>query len=279
MICGPPRRSLPSTSVRPWMPSTTWPAATPSYPRWRASTPGSTAPCPRRRGDSRSLAALAERGIRRYGFHGLSYEYIVATLGEQRLSRAVLAHLGGGASLVAVVDGRSVDTTMGLTPSGGIVMSHRSGDLDPGVLVYLARELGYTPERLERLVDGEAGLLGLCGTADMRTVLTRRHSGDEQAALALEIYSTRLRMQIGAYTALLGGLDSLVFTGGIGAHAPAVRDEACRGLGHLGIEIDPERNRAGEPVISPDAAAVRVHAIETDESWVVARHTHALLTV
>ena len=197
---------------------------------------------------------LAEQGIRRYGFHGLSYEYLVATLGAEALGRAVLAHLGSGASLAAVRDGRSVHTTMGLTPAGGIVMSHRSGDLDPGTLVYLSRALGYDTGRLEQLVNEDSGLLGISGTTgDLRSLLVQRDGGDRHAALAIDIYCTTIRMQIGAYAALLGGLDTLVFTGGVGAHSAAIRAEVCTGLDQLGIVIEPDRNAAHDPIVSVPA--------------------------
>lgn len=223
-------------------------------------------------------SALSEAGVRRYGFHGLSYEYLVATIGAETLGRAVLAHLGNGASLAAVEAGRSVHTTMGFTPSGGIVMSSRSGDLDPGILVYLTRQLGYDASGLERLIDTESGLRALSGdTADMKALLDRRDRGDERAALAVTVFCQHIRMQIGAYAALLGGLDTVVFTAGIGAHAPAVRAESCRGLEHLGLVIDDDRNTAGEPVISAADARVRVRVLETNEDVMLARHTRALL--
>jgi acetate kinase len=223
-------------------------------------------------------APLVDAGIRRYGFHGLSYEYVVGELGADTLGRAVLAHLGSGASLVAVEDGRSVHTTMGFTPSGGIVMSSRSGDLDPSVLVYLTRALGYDAERLEQLVDTESGLRALSGgTADMKTLLERRGAGDQPAALAVHVFCSEVGMQIGAYAALLGELDTVVFTGGIGARAAPVRAEACRGLERLGIVLDGERNRANARVISDDDAAVAVYVVETDEDLVIARHTRAVL--
>ena len=218
-------------------------------------------------------------GVRRYGFHGLSYEYVVATIGAETLGRAVLAHLGSGASLAAVRDGRSVHTTMGFTPAGGIVMSTRSGDVDPGVLVYLARELGYSPDRLEQLVEHEAGLVALsAASADMRTLLDRRGAGDERAALAIEVFTTRVRMQIGGYAALLGGLDTIVFTGGIGANAAPIRAETCAGLEVLGVTLDQNRNAAHAPIISTDDAAVTARVIETDEALTVARQTRWVLS-
>jgi acetate kinase len=222
--------------------------------------------------------ALADRGIRRYGFHGLSYEYVVATLGAETLGRAVLAHLGSGASLAAVRDGQSVHTTMGFTPTGGIPMGSRSGDLDPGVLVYLERELGYDAASLERLVDTEAGLLALSGeTSDMKALVARRDRGDDPAALAIDVFCTQIRMQVGAYAALLGGLDTLVFTGGIGAHAPSVRADACRGLEHLGVILDDSANVVAAPIISHDRSAVTIRVLETNEDIVIARHARELL--
>ncbi len=223
--------------------------------------------------------ALTDAGIRRYGFHGLSYEYLVATIGADALGRAVLAHLGSGASLCAVRDGRSVHTTMGLTPTGGIVMSSRSGDLDPGVLIFLARELGYDPDHLERLVEHEAGLVALSGdSADMRTLLGRRAAGDKRAVLAVDVFATTVRMQIGAYAALLGGVDTVVFTGGIGASAAPVRAEVCAGLEGLGVRVDDARNAVDAPVISSDEATVTTRVLETDEALMVARHTRSVLS-
>jgi acetate kinase len=206
--------------------------------------------------------ALPERlwldGVRRYGFHGLSYEYVVGQVGAARLGRAVLAHLGAGASLCAVRDGRSVDTTMGFTPTGGIVMATRSGDLDPGVLVHLLAEDGYDAKTLDDLVNHQSGLLGLSGSSsDMRTLLADRAAGDERAAMAVRIFCRTIRKQIGAYAALLGGLDTLVFTGGIGEHAAEVRTEIAAGLEFLG--------------------PIEVLVVPTDEDRMIARHAAALL--
>jgi acetate kinase len=196
--------------------------------------------------------ALWDEGLRRYGFHGLSYEYVLAELGDEPPGRAIIAHLGNGASLAAVRDGRPVDTTMGFTPTGGLVMGTRSGDLDPGVLLYLLREKAYDVERLERLVDREAGLLGVSGsTSDMKALLEMRET-DTRAAQAVEMFCYAVRKHIGALAAVLGGLDVLVFTGGIGERAPAVRDEICRGLEHLGTDV---------------------RVIPTNEDLMIARHT------
>ena len=220
---------------------------------------------------------LAEAGVRKYGFHGLSYEYVVSSIGGETLGRAVIAHLGNGASLTAVVDGRSIDTTMGLTPTGGIPMGTRSGDLDPGVLLWLARERGLDADALERVVDDDAGLRGLSGTSsDMRSLLDARTS-DPSAAIAVEVFCYRVRLQIGAYAAALGGLDTLVFTGGIGERAAAARAEVCDRLGHLGVAIDAERNERDDAVISPDGAASTVRVVRTDEDRIVARHTREVV--
>jgi acetate kinase len=196
--------------------------------------------------------SLWDEGLQRYGFHGLSYEYVLAELGDEPPGRAIVAHLGNGASLVALRDGRPVDTTMGFTPTGGLMMGTRSGDLDPGALLYLMRQKGYDAERLERLVDREAGLLGVSGsTSDMKTLLAKRES-DPRAAQAVEMFCTAVRKHIGALAAVLGGLDLLVFTGGIGERAPAVREEIGRGLEYLGGDV---------------------RVIPTNEDLMIARHT------
>jgi acetate kinase len=221
--------------------------------------------------------ALWEREIRRYGFHGLSYEYVVATVGAAGLRRAVIAHLGNGASMVAVRDGEPLDTTMGFTPAGGFMMGTRSGDLDPGVLLHLLAHEGWDAAALERLVDREAGLLGVSGTtADMRTLLERR-AADPRAALAVEMFCYQARKHVGALAAVLGGLDTLVFTGGIGEQAAPVRREICEGLGHLGVRLDPGRNDAHAAVVSSPDSACTVRVVPTDEDVVIARHTYAVL--
>jgi acetate kinase len=221
---------------------------------------------------------LWDDGVRRYGFHGLSYEYVVGTLGPAQLGRAVIAHLGNGASMVAVEHGESRDTTMGFTPAGGLVMSTRSGDLDPGVAVYLLREKGYDADRLEQLVDRQAGLTALSGgTSDMETLLESRKRGNPRAALAVDAFCYHARMYVGALAAVLGGIDNLVFTGGIGEKAAVVRAGICRGLGHLGVELDEERNRSHAEVISTSTSECAVRVVHTDEDLVIARHTAALV--
>ncbi|MBC7976510.1 MAG: acetate/propionate family kinase [Myxococcales bacterium] len=217
--------------------------------------------------------AWFEAGIRRYGFHGLSFEYIAAALSSAQLRRAVFAHLGNGASMVAVRDGRSIDTTMGLTPTGGLVMGTRSGDLDPGLLIYLL-DHGHDARSLAQLVDHEAGLLALSGmTSDMQRLLELRAT-EPRAALAIDVFCYQARKSIGAFAAALGGIETLVFTGGIGTHAPAIRLEICRGLDHLGITLDPAANAAGAPVISK--AACEVHVMRTDEERMIAQHGRRL---
>ena len=221
--------------------------------------------------------ALHEAGIRRYGFHGLSYEYVVAAVGARELGRAVIAHLGSGASMAAVVEGRSVDTTMGFTPAAGLVMGTRTGDLDPGVLVYLA-EQGYDARALGDLINHEGGLLGLSGTtADVRELLARR-GDDSRARLALDVFVWSARKWIGAMTAALGGLDTLVFCGGIGENAAAVRAEIALGLEHIGVQIDRDRNEQAvhDAIISPDGHRCAVRIVRTDEERIVARHARRL---
>jgi acetate kinase len=224
---------------------------------------------------------LAEGGVVRYGFHGLSYEYVMGEL--RRVDRAaadgrvVVAHLGNGASMAAVRGGVGVDTTMGFTPTGGLVMGTRSGDLDPSVPLFLLEERGLTPTEVGDLVNKQAGLLGVSGTsADMRDLLDRE-AYDGRAAEAVALFCYQAKKFLGALAAALGGLDALVFTGGIGEHAAPVRERICEGLGFLGIRLDPDRNAAHAPVISSDDAAVTVRVVPTDEDLMVARHTRRLI--
>lgn len=236
----------------------------------------------------RKLPELAQRfplprkffdeGVRRYGFHGLSYEYVLQELGQAAKSRRlVIAHLGNGASLAAIKDGLPADTSMGLTPTGGVMMGTRTGDLDPGILIYLLREKRYDAAKLEHLVDEESGLLGVSELAsDMKTLLDRRAS-DVRAAEAVAIFCRSVRKEIGAFAAVLGGLDLLVFTGGIGERAPAIREEICRDLGHLGVRLDDARNNSGESIISASQAACEVRVVPTNEELMIARHTSTLI--
>jgi len=216
-----------------------------------------------------------DEGVRRYGFHGLSYEYVLGKLGEAGRGRLIIAHLGNGASLAAVRDGHPLDTTMGLTPLGGLVMGTRPGDLDPGVLLYLLDAKGYDSRRLGVLLNDQAGVLGISGsTADMKTLLERRAS-DSHAAEAVEVFCTSARKHIGAFAAVLGGLDALVFTGGIGEGAAAVRWEICRDLGYLGVRLDRAKNAVNADVISEASSPCVVRIVATNEELMIARHTAA----
>ena len=221
--------------------------------------------------------ALESAELRRYGFHGLSYEYIVGVLGAAGTGRTIIAHLGNGASLVALQEGHPVDTTMGLTPLGGVVMGTRTGDLDPGVLLYLMREKGYDAWRLEQLVGTESGLLGISGiTSDMKTLLARR-AMDPRAAEAIAAFCYSVRKHIGALAAVLGGVDTLVFTGGIGERAAPIRWEICQGLEHLGVQLDSRQNAGNATTISAPNRACTVRVIPTNEDLMLARHTWATL--
>ena len=220
-------------------------------------------------------SSLPPAALRRFGFHGLSYEYVVAQLGAAA-GRMVIAHLGNGASMAAVRDGRSVDTTMGLTPAGGFMMGTRTGDLDPGVLTYLMREAGYDAGRLDHLVNRESGLVGVGGSADMKTLLEGRDR-DPQAALAVAMFCYQARKTIGALAAALGGLDTLVFTGGIGERAAPVRAAICEGLGHLGVRLDPGRNAVHAETVSAQESPCVVRVIDTNEELMIARHCRAVL--
>ena len=221
-------------------------------------------------------ARFHEKGIRRYGFHGLSYAYVVETLGSKLGRRSIIAHLGSGASMVALVDRRPIDTTMSFTPAGGLMMGTRTGDIDPGVLLHLL-EGGCDARELQRVFQNESGLLGVSGsTPDMKALLQRRAS-DAGAALAVEMFCYRARAAIGALTASLGGLETLVFTGGIGEHASPVRSEICRGLDFLGIELDASANEAAREIISRAGTPCTVRVVATDEELTIARETARLL--
>ena len=230
---------------------------------------------------------LADRlGLRRYGFHGISHRYVSGRLleclgREPAGTRLITCHLGSGASLCALRDGQSVDTSMGLTPLEGLVMGTRSGDLDPGLLLYLLRTQGMTPEQLDDLLNHDSGLKGLAGRSDVRDLEQAAGAGDRQADMALEIFTYRVRKYLGAYAAALGGLDAVAFTGGIGEHAAGMRARICRGLDFLGLTLDAERNRAAT---GSDAARIgaengraQVWVVPTDEERQIAREVAALL--
>jgi acetate kinase len=216
------------------------------------------------------------KGIQRYGFHGLSYSFLMeelARLGDPsaKNGRVILAHLGNGASLAAVRGGKSIDTSMGFTPTAGLVMSTRSGDLDPGVAPYLARTEKMTAQQFYEMVNHESGLLGVSETSsDMRDLLNREKK-DVRAAEAVELFCYQAKKWIGSFAAALGGLDTLVFAGGIGENAPPVRERICEGLGFLGIELDKSRNAKTAAVISKNSSRVTVRVIRTDEELMIAR--------
>jgi acetate kinase len=217
----------------------------------------------------------AEKGIHRYGFHGLSYSYLMDELARLDPSaaagRVVLAHLGNGASMAAVAGGRCVDTTMAFTPTAGLVMSTRSGDFDPGLVRYLIEQENLSVAEFHELVNRHSGLMGLSETSsDMRDLLARR-AQDRRAAEAIDVFCYQAKKTIGAFAAALGGLDALVFSGGIGENAYEVRAQICEGLAFLGIALDGRRNQAGEPIISADNSRVPVRIIRTDEELTIAK--------
>jgi acetate kinase len=221
--------------------------------------------------------------IRRYGFHGLSHAYAsrraAELLGrEVEGFRVVTCHLGAGASLAAVRDGRSVDTTMGFTPLEGLVMATRSGSVDPGLVLWLEEHAGTPSTELAATLEHRSGLQGLAGTPDMRTILARAEAGDAEAGLALEVYVHRLRGAIAAMAAAMDGLDALVFTGGVGENAPVVRRLAAGGLSFLGVTVDPQRNDgSGDRQIGADGADVRTLVIEAREDLEIAREVREVL--
>ncbi|HWB92435.1 MAG TPA: acetate/propionate family kinase [Puia sp.] len=221
-------------------------------------------------------------GMQRYGFHGLSYAYILEELtriagAEAAGGSVIIAHLGNGASLAAIKDGVSVDTTMGFTPTGGIVMGTRPGDLDPGVIWAILNHERYDPEQLDHFLNRECGLLGLSETsADMRELLASEGS-DTRAAEAVGLFCYQVKKAIGAFTAVLGGLDVLVFTGGIGERSAAVRSRICTGLGYLGIELDQRANAADAVSLSRTGTRTSVYAIPTDEESMIAQTVKQLL--
>jgi len=225
----------------------------------------------------------AAKGVQRYGFHGLSYAYLMEELTrldpEAANGRVILAHLGNGASLAAVLDGKSVDTSMGFTPTAGLVMSTRTGDLDPGLVYYLARTERMSAARFQRMVNHESGLLGISETSsDLRDLLARE-AVDPRAAEATAVFCYSVKKGIGSFAAALGGVDTLVFSGGIGENAPLVRRRICEGLGFLGIELDRRRNAQSAPLVSRDAGRVQVRVIRTDEDLMIARSVSRVLNL
>ncbi|MBL8351297.1 MAG: acetate/propionate family kinase [Burkholderiaceae bacterium] len=224
--------------------------------------------------------AITERGVRRYGFHGLSYEYIASVLPQHdaraAAGKTVVLHLGNGASMCAIAGGRSVASTMGFTAVDGLPMGTRSGALDPGVILYLIDELKMDARAIERLIYKESGLLGVSGlSSDMRTLA---ESSDPRAAEAIELFVYRIGRELGSLAAALGGLDAIVFTAGIGEHSALIRDKVCRAAAWLGVELDPAANAGGGPRISSAASRTAAWVLPTNEELMIARHTRALLT-
>ncbi|MFW2390528.1 MAG: acetate/propionate family kinase [Polyangiales bacterium] len=222
-------------------------------------------------------------GVRRYGFHGTSHAY-VAKQAARYLGRPldelnlIVLHLGNGASATAIAKGKSVDTSMGLTPLEGLVMGTRSGDLDPGVVLHLAREAGLSIDEIDADLNGQSGLEGLCGVSDMRDALEREAAGDARAKLGLDVYTYRIRKYIGAFMAALGRVDGIVFTAGVGENSPEIRARACTGLEGLGIELDEAGNQAsgeGARAIHRDTVSIPVLVIPTDEELEIAEQTLA----
>lgn len=226
---------------------------------------------------------IRRQGVQRYGFHGLSCEYLLEDL--QRLEgqkvlheKIILAHLGHGASMTAVLHGESVDTTMGFSPAGGLVMSTRTGDLDPGVILFLLEQDELSPEVIKDMVNRRSGLLGVSGRSnDMRDLLDIEKD-NVAVHQAIELFCYQARKHIGALAATLGGLDTLVFAGGIGEHSAAIRRRICSGLEFLGVQVDDWKNNANMPVISQERGAVIVRVMKTNEELMIARHTYAVLT-
>jgi acetate kinase len=225
----------------------------------------------------------SSKGVERYGFHGLSYAYLMEELGRldpaASKGRVILAHLGNGASLAAVREGKSVDTTMGLTPASGLMMSTRTGDIDPGLAYYLARSEQRTGAQFQQMVNHESGLLGVSGTSsDMRDLLAQE-SSNVRAAEAVALFCYQAKKWIGSYVAALGGLETLVFSGGVGENAPLIRERICDGLGFLGIQLHQKRNAANAPLISTAAGRVKVRVIRTNEEIMIANSVSRVLNL
>jgi acetate kinase len=219
---------------------------------------------------------LRSEGIQRYGFHGLSCESILHQLGDDLPNRVIIAHLGNGASVTAVKGGKSIDTSMGLTPTGGVIMGTRSGDLDPGLLVYLMREKKFDTAMLEELVDHRSGLLGISGVASDMRRLHKAASSNADARLAIQMFCYSVRKQIGAMTAVLDGVDTIVFTGGIGENDADVRAAICAGLSWTGLNLDETRNRSNARLASDAASRCTVLVLPSQEDEQIGRHAWAL---
>ena len=225
----------------------------------------------------------ASKGVERYGFHGLSYAYLMEELGhhnpEATKGRVILAHLGNGASLAAVRHGKSIDTSMGFTPTSGLMMSTRTGDLDPGLGYYLARTEHMTASQFQQMVNHKSGLVGVSGTSSDLRDLCAREAVDVRAAEAVELFCYQVRKWIGSFAAALGGLDTLVFAAGIGENAPLIRARICDELSFLGLKLNRKRNAKNAPLISSDDSRVKVRVIHTDEEIMIARSVIRVLNI
>jgi acetate kinase len=221
-------------------------------------------------------------GIQRYGFHGLSYSYLIEELArvagtKAAQGRVILAHLGSGASLAAVREGKSIDTSMGFTPAGGLTMGTRPGDLDPGVAWYIMKSENLSPKQFNKLINHDSGLLGISETSsDMRDLLEKEND-DVRAAEAVELFCYQTKKWIGSFTAALGGLNTLVFSGGIGENCPVIRTRICEGLEFLGIELEEKRNKSNAPFITKDKGQTAVRVIHTDEEGMIAKMATQIL--
>jgi acetate kinase len=220
-------------------------------------------------------------GLRRYGFHGISYSYLMQKLGEEQNininGKIILAHLGNGASMVAVKNQQSMDTSMGFSPAGGFPMSTRSGDVDPGIVSFIMKEQSLTPTQFNDVINHQSGLLGISETSPDMQDLLKMEKSDNRAAEAVEIFCYQVKKWIGSFTTVLNGLDMLVFSGGMGENAPAVRSRICDGLQCLGIELDEALNNKSEKIISKQNSQVTVYVIPTDEEWMIAKMVSEIL--
>ncbi len=224
------------------------------------------------------------KGIQRYGFHGLSYTYLMEELArvagtKATNGRVILAHLGNGASLAAVSEGKSFDTSMGFTPASGLVMSTRPGDLDPGVTWYIMQSEHLSTEQFNHLINQESGLLGISEISSDMSDLLKVESDDIRAAQAVELFCYQAKKWIGAFAAVLGGLDTLVFSGGIGENLPVIRSRICEGLEFLGIELNNKQNEANAPVISTINGKASIRVIHTDEEWMIAKTVNEIINI
>jgi len=225
-----------------------------------------------------------QSGVRRYGFHGISYQYATRRAAQllgkpPDAPRLILCHLGSGCSLAAVLHGKSIDTTMGFTPLEGLMMGTRSGSIDPGILIYLLRHRGYQADQLDEILNRESGLKGVSGlSGDMREILAAAAQGNAQAQLAFDIFAHRVTREAGAMLAVLGGVDAMVFTGGVGENTPMLRERVCRQMGFLGLELDSASNAhaKGDQDIATPASTVRIFVIHAQEDWEIARECYRM---